>query len=58
MKYRGSRVFFCKTCKKSYHYIVDVEYEKDKDGKVVLGITGKPKIKNRKLKVRTWKSSR
>jgi len=58
MKFRGSRVWFCRTCKKSFHYYTDVEYEKNEDGTVKKGIFGKPKVKHKKQKMKTWATSR
>ena len=58
MKFRGSKVWFCRTCKKSFHYYTDVDYEKNPDGTVKKSFLGKPKIKSKRQKMKTWTTSR
>jgi len=58
MKYRGNRVWHCNPCHISYHYAVDIQYEKDENGEIKKNILGKPKIKKRGIKENKWRCSR
>ena len=58
MKFRGSRIWHCNPCHTSYHYISDVEYEKNEDGSIKKNWRGKPKVKSRSKKDKKWKCAR
>jgi len=58
MKYRGQRIWFCKNCKRSYRYTVEIIYDHDEKGKVKKNWMGKPKILSKGVKERSWKATR
>jgi len=58
LKFKGSRIFWCRVCKKSVYYERIPEYKKDKHEKVEHNLFGKPKIKGFKIRVKSWSTSR
>lgn len=58
MKYRGSKIWLCLSCKIAYHYYHEVLYELDENGKPIINMFGKLKIIGLKEKVKHWHTTR
>ena len=54
MKFRGNRIWHCIPCHETFQYFTDVEYETDEDGNVKTTVMGKPKVKKRQMKMKSW----